>query len=357
MKIAQVAPLYESVPPRLYGGTERVIAYLTDELVNEGHEVHLFASADSKTSAELRPVCERALRLEGKKVFDPLAYHMRMLEMVAQEATDFDVIHYHVDYLHFPVTRRLRVPNVTTLHGRLDMPDSHPMYREFADMPLVSISNAQRMPILWANWIATVYHGLPEELYVPQERPGKYLAFLGRICREKRVDRAIEIARRAGMPLKIAAKVDSVDQAYFEAEVRELLCDPSIEYVGEIGEREKSEFLGNAYALLFPIDWPEPFGLAMIEAMACGTPVIAFRMGSVPEIIEDGVTGYLVEDLDAGVKAVERVGMLDRGTCRRSFEEHFSAARMCSDYLSVYRQIAFREPKLTFGGDVFSMAA
>lgn len=357
MRIAQVAPLYESVPPRLYGGTERVVSYLTDELVRQGHEVALFASGDSSTLAELRPVCERALRLEGKKIVDPLAHHMRMLEMVAQEAADFDVVHYHVDYLHFPVTRRLKIATVTTLHGRLDIADVHPIYREFREMPLVSISNAQRGPIQWANWIATVHHGLPEQMYVPRETPGKYLAFLGRICPEKRVDRAIEIAKRAGMPIKIAAKVDPADQAYFEGEIRKLLDHSLVEYIGEIGEGEKSNFLGNAYALLFPIEWPEPFGLAMIESMACGTPVIAFRMGSVPEIVEDGKTGYVVDSLDEAVKAVERTGTLDRKMCRRIFHERFSADRMYRDYLAVYQQIRSREPDLNLGGDVISIAA
>jgi glycosyltransferase involved in cell wall biosynthesis len=357
MKIAQVAPLHESVPPRLYGGTERVVAYLTDELVKQGHEVTLFASGDSETLAELRPVCERALRLEGKKVIDPLAHHMRMLEMVAQEATDFDILHYHVEYLHFSLARRLRVPNVTTLHGRLDIEDIHPMYREFEEMPLVSISLAQQMPMPWANWIATVYHGLPEDLHVAQEKRGDYLAFLGRICPEKGVDRAIEIARRAGMPLKIAAKVDAVDQAYFEAKIRKLLADPLVEFVGEIGEREKSDFLGHAYALLFPIDWPEPFGLAMIEAMACGTPVIAFRRGSVPELVDEGATGYIVDDIDEAVKAVERLETLDRRTCREVFERRFSARRMCADYVAAYRQICDSDPDLNLGGDYLSLAA
>ncbi|HEV2132805.1 MAG TPA: glycosyltransferase family 4 protein [Terracidiphilus sp.] len=358
MKIAQVAPLYESVPPLLYGGTERVVAYLTNELVNQGHEVTLFASGDSQTTAELRPICKRALRLEGKKVTDPLAHHMRMLEMVAQEAAEFDIMHFHVDYMHFPVTRRLGIPSVTTLHGRVDIPDVYPLYREFDEMPLVSISNSQRTPISWANWVATVYHGLPEDLYLPQERAGKYLAFLGRICPEKRLDRAIEIARRVGMPLKIAAKVDAGDLAYFEAEIRRLLDDPLIEFIGEIGEREKSDFLGNAHALLFPIDWPEPFGLAMIEAMACGTPVIAFRMGSVPEVIEDGVTGCVVDNLDDAVRAVEHAGSIDRRVCRQIFEKRFSARRMSGDYLAVYRQICCPETDATFdGGDILSIAA
>lgn len=357
MRIAQVAPLYESVPPRLYGGTERVVSYLTDELVRQGHEVTLFASGDSNTLAELRPVCVRALRLEGKKILDPLAHHLRMVEMVAQEAADFDIVHYHVDYLHFPVTRRLKVATVTTLHGRLDIADVHPIYREFREMPLVSISEAQRKPIQWANWVATVYHGLPEEMYLPCENPGKYLAFLGRICPEKRVDRAIEIANRVGMPIKIAAKVDAQDQAYFEAEIRKLFDNPLVEYIGEIGEDQKSEFLGNAYALLFPIEWPEPFGLAMIEAMACGTPVIAFKMGSVPEIVEDGKTGYVVENLDEAVKSVERTSALDRRICRQIFDERFSAGRMYRDYLAVYQQICNREPDFDLGGDVISIAA
>lgn len=357
MRIAQVAPLYESVPPRFYGGTERVVSCLTNELVKQGHEVTLFASGDSKTLAELRPVCERALRLEGKKIVDPLAHHMRMLEMVAQEAADFDIVHYHVDYLHFPVTRRLKIATVTTLHGRVDIADVHPIYREFEEMPLVSISNAQRRPMEWANWKATVYHGLPEGMYSLKESPGQYLAFLGRICPEKRVDRAIEIAKRVGMPIKIAAKVDAQDQAYFEVEIRKLLDHPLVEYIGEIGEGEKSEFLGNAYALLFPIDWPEPFGLALIEAMACGTPVIAFRMGSVPEIVQDGATGYVVENVDQAVKAVERTASLERKTCRRIFEERFSAGRMCRDYLAVYRQICCHQPDVNLGGDVLSIAA
>ena len=357
MKIAQVAPLYESVPPRLYGGTERVISYLTEEFVKQGHEVTLFASGDSETLADLRPACLRATRLDGGKIVDPVAPHVRMLEMVAQEAKDFDIVHFHVGYLHFPVTRRLNIASVTTLHGRLDIADIHPVFRDFEEMPLVSISDAQREAMPWANWVGTVYHGLPEDLYAPKEEPGGYLAFLGRICPEKRVDRAIEIAKRVGIPLKIAAKVDDGDRAYFEAEIRKLLDNAFVEFVGEIGEREKSDFLGNARALLFPIDWPEPFGLAMIEAMACGTPVIAFRMGSVPEIIEEGETGFVVENLDAAVEAVELAGTLDRRVCRQGFEKRFSARRMCSDYLAIYSQLTFREPKRAFGGDVFSIAA
>ncbi len=342
MRIAQVAPLYERVPPKFYGGTERVVSYLTEELVRQGHEVTLFASGDSITAAKLRPVCERALRLEGKKVVDPLAHHIRMIEMVAQEAQEFDVIHYHIDYLHFPVTRRQSVPAVTTLHGRLDIPDIAPLYREFREMCLISISDSQRAPIPWANWLATVHHGLPEDLYRPQEKPGQYLAFLGRISPEKRVDRAIEIARRVGMPIKIAAKIDAVDQQYFDAEIKQLFEEPFVEYIGEIGEAEKSEFLGNAYALLFPIDWPEPFGLAMIEAMACGTPVVAYRRGSVPEVIDQGVTGYAVSNLEEAVKAVHQISSLDRKLCRAVFEKRFSVKRMCLDYLEAYKRIPER---------------
>lgn len=345
MRIAQVAPLFESVPPKLYGGTERVVSYLTDELVKQGHDVTLFASADSVTAAELQPVCERALRLENNRITDPFAHHIRMIEMVAQSASRFDIVHFHIDYLHFPLSRRWRVPSLTTLHGRLDIPDLAPLYREFRDMNVVSISNAQRAPLPWANWMGTVYHGLPNDLYQANIRPGKYLAFLGRISPEKRADRAIEIAKRSGLPLKIAAKVDVVDREYFNSQIRPLLDHPLIEYVGEIGEKEKNEFLGNARALLFPIDWPEPFGLVMIEAMACGTPVIAYPMGSVPEIINEGVTGLIVNSIDEAVCAVERVGSISRAACRRIFEERFSAGRMAREYVKLYRRLAARAPE------------
>jgi glycosyltransferase involved in cell wall biosynthesis len=347
MKVAQVAPLYESVPPRLYGGTERVVSYLTDELVCQGHDVTLFASADSVTLAELRPVCEKALRLQGKNVIDPLAHHIRMLEIVAQEASEFDLVHFHIDYLHFPVTRRQNVASLTTLHGRLDIPDIHPLFREFPEMNLVSISDAQRLPMKWANWVGTVHHGLPERLYPPSYNPGRYLAFLGRISPEKRVDRAIEIAKRVGLPIKIAAKVDPVDRDYFESEIRGLLDHPLVEYLGEIGEHEKAEFLGNAYAFMFLINWREPFGLVLIEAMACGTPVIAYPMGSVPEVIDDGITGYIVDSLDAAAKAVGRIDALDRRTIRRIFQQRFSARRMCHDYVDIYQRIRDTEPNLT----------
>jgi len=356
MRIAQVAPLYESVPPKLYGGTERVLSYLTEELVRQGHDVTLFASADSKTTADLRRIRERALRLEGSKIVDPLAHHIRLVEAVAQEASEFDVVHFHIDYLHFPVTRRQRLSAVTTLHGRLDIPDIHPLFREFPDMNLVSISEAQRTPMTWANWVGTVHHGLPTDLYVPKEQPGKYLAFLGRISPEKRVDRAIEIAKRVGMPIKIAAKIDAADRQYFETHIRHLMDDPLVEFVGEIGEHEKNEFLGNAYALMFLIDWEEPFGLVMVEAMACGTPVIAWRMGSVPEVLDQGVTGQIVGDMEQAARAVEEVGKMDRKLIRRVFEERFSATRMAREYVNIYRKIKDNDPDLT-AGELLSSAA
>jgi glycosyltransferase involved in cell wall biosynthesis len=338
MKIAQVAPLHESVPPHYYGGTERVVSYLTEELVQQGHEVTLFASGDSVTNAELIAPCERSLRLDPQCV-DTLAYHCLMVEQVFSHPTRFDLLHFHIDYLHFPLSRHHRTPHVTTLHGRLDLPELLPLYREFQEVPLVSISNAQREPLPELNWQGTVYHGLPEDLYTFRPEPGTYLAFLGRISPEKRVDRAIAIAQRLGIDIKIAAKVAPVDQEYFEAVVAPLLREPLVEYVGEIGEGEKNAFLGNAYALLFPIDWPEPFGLVMIEAMACGTPVIAYRGGSVPEVIEEGVTGFIVHDLEAAVRAAERIPMLSRQRCRECFEERFSAARMARDYLTLYRRL------------------
>ena len=338
MKIAQVAPLYESIPPKYYGGTERVVSYLTEELVRQGHDVTVFASGDSVTRARLEPVVPRALRLD-KHCVDPLAHHVLMLGKVDKRALEFDIVHFHIDYLHFPLTRGWDTPQLTTLHGRLDIPELAPLYHEFHDMPVVSISNDQRTPLPFANWRATVYHGLPPELYTFRARPGNYLAFLGRISPEKRVDRAIEIATRAGMPLRIAAKVDKVDQEYFESRIKPLLNHPLVDYVGEIGESEKDAFLGNAYALLFPVDWPEPFGLVMIEAMACGTPVIAYRRGSVPEVIEDGKTGFIVEDTEEALAAVERIGTLSRQRCWREFEQRFSTRRMVRDYLAVYRAI------------------
>jgi glycosyltransferase involved in cell wall biosynthesis len=315
-----------------------VVSYLTEELVRQGHHVTLFASGDSITAAELIAPCKQALRLD-RNCRDPLAYHIIMLDQVYRRADRFDVIHFHVDYLHFSVSSRQRVPQLTTLHGRLDLPELGPIYRHFRDMPLVSISDAQRQPIHWAHWRATVHHGLPEDLYSLEEKPGRYLAFIGRISPEKRVDRAIEIAKRSGLPIRIAAKVDRVDAEYFESRIKPLLNHPLVEFIGEIGERDKQELLGGAYALLFPIDWPEPFGLAMIEAMACGTPVIAFRHGSVPEIIEDGVNGFMVDSLEEAVAAVGRVGSVSRPGVRKSFEDRFTVSRMAKHYVAEYRRL------------------
>jgi glycosyltransferase involved in cell wall biosynthesis len=338
MRIAQVAPLFESVPPKYYGGTERVVSYLTEELVRQGHEVTLFASGDSVTSARLVAPCERSLRL-NKQCQDCMAHHVLMLEQVFKDADRFDIAHFHIDYIHFPTVRRFKIPHLSTLHGRLDIPDLVGLYREFREMPLVSISENQRKPLLWVNWQGTIYHGLPNELYTPREEQGKYLAFLGRISPEKRMDQAIQIAKRAGIEIKIAAKVDPMNVDYFNDVVKPLLKDPLVEYLGEIGEEEKNEFLGNAYALLFPIDWPEPFGLVMIEAMACGTPVIAYSIGSVPEIIDDGVTGFLVSGMDEAVKAIDRVPSLSRKRCRQVFEGRFSVTRQAADYLKLYQRL------------------
>ncbi|MGE5169430.1 MAG: glycosyltransferase family 4 protein [Rudaea sp.] len=341
MRIAQVAPLYESVPPKYYGGTERIVSYLTEELVAQDHDVTLFASGDSQTAARLVPVCPRSLRLD-RACIDQLAHHMLMLEQVLQRADEFDVVHFHVDYLHFPLSRRAGYPRVTTLHGRLDLPDLVPLYGEFAEEPLVSISESQRGPLPWVNWLATVYHGLPRDLYRFHPEPGGYLACLGRISPEKRIDRAIEIARQVGIPLRIAAKVDKVDREYFDTVIEPLLHDPLVEFVGEIADDEKNAFLGNAQALLFPIDWPEPFGIVMIEAMACGTPVIAYSHGSVPEVMEQGRTGYIVEELDDAVEAVRRLPGLSRARCREVFEERFTATRMARDYVAVYERLVER---------------
>lgn len=338
MRIAQIAPLYESVPPKLYGGTERVVSYLTEELVRLGHEVTLFASGDSVTNAHLECCCKKALRLTSACA-DPLAHHTLLLDKVLTRAGDFDILHFHTDYTHFPATRNLQLPTVTTLHGRLDLPDLFPVYQQFSRQPLVSISQAQRSPLGRVNWVGNVYHGLPSNLYQPRTDHGDYLAFLGRISPEKRPDRAIRIAVKAGMTLKIAAKVDAVDRQYFETSIKPLLDEPGIEFLGEINEGQKGEFLGNAYAYLFPIDWPEPFGLTMIEAMACGTPTIGFRCGSVPELVEDGVTGFIVNSEEEAVKALERVSSLNRGKCRASFDRRFTANRMAKGYLSIYRSL------------------
>jgi len=339
MKIAQIAPLIESVPPRLYGGTERIVFYLTEELVRQGHQVTLFATGDSVTSAELVSCAQEALRLDpaGR---DPVPYYMLMLDRVRERAEDFDILHFHTDFYHFPLFRPMADRTVTTLHGRQDLPDLRSFYMGFSDMPLVSISQAQRKPLPNANFVATIHHGLPLSLHKPILDPrGGYVAFLGRISPEKRPDRAIEIARALGVPLKIAAKVDKQDETYFRATIEPLLNTPGVEFIGEINEAQKNEFLGEARALLFPIEWPEPFGLVMIEAMACGTPVLAFRHGSVPEIIDEGVTGCVVDSMEEAIVALPQVISLDRRRVRRRFEERFSAARMAKDYVSVYRAL------------------
>jgi glycosyltransferase involved in cell wall biosynthesis len=338
MRIAQVAPLYESVPPKLYGGTERVVSYLTEALVQQGHDVTLFASGDSITQAQLVSICPRALRLDPD-CQDSLAHHIVLMEEVFSRAYDFDIVHFHIDYLHFPLSSRYGVGHLTTLHGRLDLPDLQPVYARFPDTPVVSISDSQRAPLALANWLATVYHGLPTNLLRLEEHPEKYLAFLGRISPEKRADRAIEIAIRSGMRIKIAAKVDRVDREYFESRIRPLLDHPLVEFVGEINEQQKQDFLGNALALIFPIDWPEPFGLAMIESMACGTPVIAFRRGSIPEVVDEGVTGMIVDHVEAAVSAVNQLRHISRKECRARFEKRFSAKRMALDYVKVYESI------------------
>jgi glycosyltransferase involved in cell wall biosynthesis len=338
MKIAQIAPLAESVPPRRYGGTERIVSYLTEELVCRGHDVTLFASGDSTTSATLVPCCADALRLDPT-VPDPVPYQVLQLEKVRQRAEDFDVLHFHTDLTHFPLVRDFADRTVTTLHGRLDSPSLLPFYHEFRDIPLVSISKAQRRPMPDVTWVGNVSHGLPRHLlpFQPFSR-GDYLAFLGRISPEKRPDWAIEIARQTGMTLKIAAKVDRADQAYWERTIRPMIeASPQVEFVGEINERQKAHFLGNARALLFPIDWPEPFGLVMIEAMSCGTPVIAFRSGAVPEVIEDGVSGFMVQSIEQAVQAVRRIGDLNRLVVRRAFERRFTVETMARAYLGIYR--------------------
>ena len=338
MRIAQVSPLWESVPPKLYGGTERIVSFITDELVRLGHDVTLFASGDSETTARLEAICPQALRLiQGNFIRE--APMTLLLERAFSSSDEFDLIHSHLDFLGFPIARRCRTPVLTTLHGRLDMPELEPVYREFAEMPLVSISDAQRRPLPWANWQATVHHGLPRDLYSFHPQQGQYLAFLGRIAPEKCPDRAIAIATRAGIPLRIAAKVDPADRDYFRERIEPLLDHPLVEFVGEITDAEKNDFLGGACALLAPFDWPEPFGLVFIEALACGTPVLAYRRGSVPEIIDDGSTGYICEQLDEFIAAVEQVSILDRRRCRQAFEMRFTVERMVEDYMDVYEQI------------------
>jgi len=341
MRIAQVAPLIESVPPKHYGGTERIVSYLTEELVRAGHDVTLFGSGDSVTSARLIAPTRRSLR-KNERCKDPIAREVILIDHVVEHAREFDLIHFHTGYLHFAVSRHLPVPHVTTLHGRLDMLDLVRVFDRFRDVPVISISDSQREPVPWANWEATIYHGLPNDLFRFYPDRGDYLAFLGRISPEKGADRAIEIAKRVDMPLKIAAKVDRADRRYFKRVVEPLLNDPHVEWVGEISDQQKNEFLGNAYALLFPIDWPEPFGLVMIEAMACGTPVIAYESGSVSEVMEDGITGFVVNELDEAAEAIGRVADLRRERCREVFENRFTATRMADDYMEVYEQMVRR---------------
>jgi glycosyltransferase involved in cell wall biosynthesis len=349
MRIAQVAPLTEAVPPKLYGGTERVVHWLTEELVALGNDVTLFASGDSQTSAKLDATWPKALRLDGS-VRDPNALHMVMLERVRRKCDneEFDFLHFHLDYYPFSLFHRQPTPFVTTLHGRLDLPEHQPVFNTFSSLPVISISNAQRRPVPQAKWVRTIYHGLPEKLLMPQPVAPGYLAVLGRIAPEKGVDRAIKIALRSGIPLKIAAKVDRTDQEYYDEFVRPLIEGSSlVEYIGEIGDHEKPNFLSGALGLLLPIDWPEPFGLVMIEAMACGTPVIAYNRGSVPEIIDEGLTGFIVEDETSAVAAVGRLSGLSRAAVRKQFELRFTARRMALDYLAAYRSLTeAAEPRI-----------
>jgi len=342
MKIAQVSPLFEAVPPKLYGGTERVVSYLTEALVAAGHDVTLFASGDSVTRATLAAVTPQATRLDPD-VRDPLVHHILQIQQVAERVHEFDIVHWHTDYFHYPVSIRMDYAHLTTLHGRLDLKELQDVYNAFRGMPVVSISDHQRTPLPQACWEATVYHGLPLDLYSGGSGGGGYLAFLGRISPEKRPDRAIEIAKRAGIPIKMAAKVDKADAEYFKTFIEPMLDHPLVEFIGEIGEDRKGEFLGDALALLFPIDWPEPFGMVMIEAMACATPVIAFGLGSVPEVIDHGTTGYIVDSLEDAVRAAKSLHHFDRRGCRAHFEQRFSVARMAEDYVRLYERIAARK--------------
>jgi glycosyltransferase involved in cell wall biosynthesis len=340
MHIAQVAPLTEAIPPKLYGGTERVVSWLTEELISLGHEVTLFASGDSATTGKLEAIWPRALRLDGA-VRDPHALHFVMLERVFRRASDFDFLHFHLDYYPLSLFMRQSTPFVTTLHGRLDLPELQPVFETFSSVPVVSISNSQRRPVPRARWVGTINHGVPERLLTPRPVKPSYFAFLGRIAPEKGVDRAIHIAQHCGMPLKIAAKVDRVDREYFNEQIDPLIKSATnVEYIGEISDKDKSAFLSGAVALLVPIDWPEPFGLVMIEAMACGTPVVAFNRGSAPEIVEDGLTGFVVEDENGAIGAADRLGQLSRELIRKEFERRFTARRMAQDYLSVYRRLS-----------------
>jgi glycosyltransferase involved in cell wall biosynthesis len=340
MRIAQVAPLYESVPPKLYGGTERVVSYLTEELVRMGHDVTLFASGDSETNARLVSACDRAL-WRDPNCRETLPHHVRLMELVFREARNFDIVHFHCDYIHFPLLRRHPTPGVTTLHGRVNRHDLQPLFDEHWDTPLVSISDNQRRPLPEANWQATVYHGLPRDLHTFQQREGDYLLFVGRISPEKRLDRAIEIARQTGRRLKVAAKIYDEDRGYYQSSIEPLLRESKsfVEFVGEVGGEDKDKLMGNAYALLFPIDWPEPFGLVMIESLACGTPVIAWNNGSVPEVVADRETGFVVDSINEAVNAVAKVARLSRHACRRAFEQRFDASRMARNYVEVYSRL------------------
>ncbi len=338
MKIAQVAPLWESVPPQCYGGTERIVSYVTEELVRLGHEVTLFATADSVTAAKLEAIYPQALRLATGLLCREAPIFLELERAFGAKSDQFDLIHSHVDITGFPFARRCRTPVLTTLHGRLDLPELLPMFQEFPEMPVTSISNAQRRPVGWLNWQETVYHGLPAHLYAFHPQPGKYLAFLGRISPEKRPDHAIALAKQVGMPLRIAAKVDPVDRVYFETQIEPLLDHPLIEYVGEITDEEKNDFLGDAYALICPYDWPEPFGIVLIEALACGTPVLAYRRGSIPEVIEDRTTGFICDNLSEMIGALDSISQIDRAGCRENFERRFTVERMVQDYLKVYER-------------------
>jgi glycosyltransferase involved in cell wall biosynthesis len=353
MKIAQVSPLYESVPPKLYGGTERIVSFLTEGLLELGHEVTLFASGDSVTRGKLVAISENSLRLSG--ISEPYASHILQLQHVVERAADFDVIHFHTDYIHFPISRQSGYTHLTTLHGRLDLPELTPLYQKFSDIPLVSISHAQRTPLSFANWVGNVYHGLDRDLFQEGGGNGGYAVFLGRISREKRPDRAIEIARQAGLTLKIAAKIDRNDRQYYETEVKHLMEQPHVEYLGEVNESEKQDLLGNAKVLLFPIDWPEPFGIVMIEALACGTPVVAFDNGSVREIIDNGVNGYVVDSMEEAVKATLKIDAISRSVCRGSFLERFEALRMAKEYVEIYESLieANNGVRIPFGKSYF----
>ena len=345
MHIAQIAPLTEAIPPKLYGGTERVVSWLTEELIALGHEVTLFASGDSITSARLESVWPRALRLDGS-VRDPNGLHMLMLERVYQRASEFDFLHFHLDYYPFSLFSRQATPFATTMHGRLDLPEHQPVFDEFSSVPVISISNAQRRPLPQARWIRTVHHGLPKDLLRPKPVKPSYFGFLGRIAPEKGIDRAIRIAEHCGVPLKVAAKVDNADREYYEEKIKPMMQSANVEFIGEINDAQKPEFLSGAHALIFPIDWPEPFGLVMIEAMACGTPVIAFNSGSVPEVMDNGVTGFIVNDIDEAVSAVGKIHTLDRARVRATFDRRFTARRMAEDYVTVYRRLIARDQPL-----------